>query len=94
MDSGTITLSGSDIIVKFTGGESRGMTYRYQFVAFMTLPNGGAVLSLIHIGDTDPLRNPSSSIIRALTRRDTLPASAATNGHCVLQSHGSSSTRT
>ncbi|HSS21674.1 MAG TPA: hypothetical protein VLL54_16495 [Pyrinomonadaceae bacterium] len=54
MDSGTVTLSGGYIIVKFTAGESRGTVYKYQFVAFMTLPNGGAVLSIIHIADNDP----------------------------------------
>lgn len=53
VDSGTVTLSGGYIIVKFTGGDRKGSTYRYQFVAFMTLPNGGAVLTLIHIGDDD-----------------------------------------
>jgi hypothetical protein len=52
--SGTITLSGAYILVKFTAGESKGSVYKYQFVAFMTLPNGGAVLSIIHIGDNDP----------------------------------------
>jgi hypothetical protein len=53
VDSGNINLSGGYVVVNFTGGESRGVTYRYQFVAFMTMPNGGAVLSLIHIGDND-----------------------------------------
>jgi hypothetical protein len=58
VDSGTITLSGGDVIVKFTGGNRKGSTYRYQFVAFMTLPNGGAVLSIIHIGETGKGYNP------------------------------------
>ena len=53
-DSGTITLSGSYIIVKY----NRGVIFKYQYIAFMTLPNGGAVLTLIHLGDTDPLRTP------------------------------------
>jgi hypothetical protein len=57
VNSGTITLSGDYIIVKFTTGE-RSATYRYQFIALMTLPNGGAVLSLIHIGDNDKGYNP------------------------------------
>jgi hypothetical protein len=52
-DGGTIILSGGFITVKFTAGESKGSTYRYQFVSFMTLPNGGAVLSLVHIGEND-----------------------------------------
>jgi hypothetical protein len=52
VESGNITLSGGDIIVNFTSGDRRS-TYRYQFVAYMTLPNGGAVLSMIHIGDND-----------------------------------------
>ncbi|MGH8500328.1 MAG: hypothetical protein ACRERV_16195, partial [Methylococcales bacterium] len=50
--SGTITLDGGYIIVKYTGGESRG-TYKYQFIAYMVLPNGGAVLTLIHVGDNN-----------------------------------------
>jgi len=53
VDRGNITLSGGDVIVRFTGGDRNGIVYRYQFVAFMTLPNGGAVLSLIHIGEND-----------------------------------------
>jgi hypothetical protein len=55
---GTITLSGGYVIVKFTTGERKGSTYRYQFIAFMTLPNGGAVLTLIHVGDNDNGYNP------------------------------------
>jgi hypothetical protein len=51
--SGTVTLSDGYIIVKFTAGDRSGSTYRYQFIAFMTVPNGGAVLSLIHIGEND-----------------------------------------
>ncbi len=51
---GTITLSGGYIIVKFTGGE-RKTSSRYQFVSYMTLPNGGAVLSLVPLGESDPL---------------------------------------
>ncbi|MEP6788591.1 MAG: hypothetical protein ABJB40_09180 [Acidobacteriota bacterium] len=52
VSNGTITLSGGYVIVKFTGG-ARSSTYKYQFISFMTLPNGGAVLSLIHIGETE-----------------------------------------
>lgn len=51
--SGTITLSGGYVYVRFTGGDRKGSSYKYQFIAYMTLPNGGAVLTLIHIGDND-----------------------------------------
>ena len=51
--SGAIALDGEFVIVTFTGGDRKGSVYRYQFIAFMTLPNGGAVLSLIHIGDNE-----------------------------------------
>ena len=54
VSNGVITLSGGFIIVKFTGGE-RKTTSKYQFVSFMTLPNGGAVLSLIPLGENSPL---------------------------------------
>ena len=46
-DSGTVILSGDNIIFKFKGRS----TYRYQLIAYMTLPNGAAVLTLIHLGD-------------------------------------------
>ena len=49
VSSGTFTLSGEYIIVTYTGGDRR-TTSKYQFVAYMTLPNGGAVLSLIYLG--------------------------------------------
>ena len=49
--TGTITLSGGTITVKYTSGS----TYRYQFISFMELANGGAVLSLVQIGQNDPL---------------------------------------
>lgn len=48
--SGTITLSGGHIILTTTAGEGRG-SRKYQFVSYMTLPNGGAVLTLIYVGD-------------------------------------------
>ena len=54
VSNGIITLSGGYIIVKFTGGE-RKTSSKYQFVSFMTLPNGGAVLSLIPLGENDGL---------------------------------------
>ena len=55
--TGTFSISDGCIWVTVTGGEGKGSRTRYQFVSFMTLPNGGAVLTMIHIGDTDPLRN-------------------------------------
>jgi hypothetical protein len=50
-DSGTIVLSGNFIIVK---GRSK-PAMRYQFVSYMSQPNGAAVLTLIYIGDNPPL---------------------------------------
>ena len=50
-ESGTITLSDSFIIKK----SSTGPKMRYQFVSFMELPNGSAVLTVIYIGDDAPL---------------------------------------
>jgi len=51
--TGTVTLSGGYVFVRFTGGDRKGSSYKYQFIAFMTLPTGGAVLTLIHIGDNE-----------------------------------------
>ena len=59
--TGTITLSGGYIYLKYTGGENRG-TYKYQFVAYMVLPNGGAVLTLIHVGENDAGYSPDALI--------------------------------
>lgn len=50
-DSGTVILSGGFIIMK----SRQNPAMRYQFVAFMSQPNGAAVLSLIYIGDGAPL---------------------------------------
>jgi hypothetical protein len=50
-DSGTVVLSGGFITMK----SKQNPAMRYQFVAFMSQPNGGAVLSLIYIGDNAPL---------------------------------------
>lgn len=58
VSSGTITLSGAYVFVRFTGGERKGSSYKYQFIAYMTLPNGGAVLTLIHIGDNESGSTP------------------------------------
>jgi hypothetical protein len=46
-DSGTIVLDGGTVTFKF----KQKAAMRYQFVAYMDAPKGGAVLSLIHIGD-------------------------------------------
>jgi hypothetical protein len=58
VSSGTITLSGGYVFVRFTGGERKGTSFKYQFIAYMTLPNGGAVLTLIHIGDNESGSTP------------------------------------
>lgn len=50
-DTGSIVLSGGTIFVKFNGRSS----HKYQFISFMTLPNGGAVLSLLPLGDDEKL---------------------------------------
>ncbi len=50
-DSGTVVLSGGFIIMK----SRQNPAMQYQFVAFMSQPNGAAVLSLIYIGDNAPL---------------------------------------
>ena len=50
-DSGTVVLSGGFIIMK----SRQNPAMRYQFVAFMSQPNGAAVLSLIFIGANAPL---------------------------------------
>jgi hypothetical protein len=50
-DSGTIVLSGGFVTLK----SSQKPAMRYQFVAFMSLPNGAAIISLIYIGDGAPL---------------------------------------
>jgi len=46
-DTGSIVLSGGTVFVKFNGRSSE----RYQFISLMTLPNGGAVLSLLPLGN-------------------------------------------
>jgi len=50
-DSGTVVLSDGLITMK----SKQNPAMRYQFVAFMSQPNGAAVLSLIYIGDNAPL---------------------------------------
>jgi hypothetical protein len=47
-DSGTVILSGGYITIKFKGRT----TQKYQFIAYMTQPNGAAILSLVHVGGT------------------------------------------
>ena len=49
-DNGTITLSGGTVTFKF----NHKAAMRYQFVAYMVDAKGGAVLTLIHIGDDAP----------------------------------------
>jgi hypothetical protein len=49
--SGTVTLTSDGyMIVKTTSGAGKGTLTKYQFVAYMVLPNGGAVASLIRLG--------------------------------------------
>jgi hypothetical protein len=57
-DSGTVVLSGGFITMK----SRQNPAMRYQFVTFMSQPNGAAVLSLIYIGDNAPL---DASALRA-----------------------------
>jgi hypothetical protein len=47
-DSGNVILSGGFITIKFKGRT----TQKYQFIAFMTQPNGAAILSLVGVHDT------------------------------------------
>ena len=56
-DSGSIILSGATITLSGTIilRSKKEPAMRYQFVAYMTQPNGAAVLSLIYIGDNPPL---------------------------------------
>jgi hypothetical protein len=49
-DSGSVILSGSFITIKFKVRT----TQKYQFIAFMTQPNGSAILSLVGVHDTFP----------------------------------------
>ena len=53
-DSGTVSLSGQFITFKFNVRS----TERYQFIAYMVLPNGGAIMSLIPIGLNEPGLGP------------------------------------
>jgi hypothetical protein len=46
-DSGNVILSGGFITIKFQGRT----TQKYQFIAFMTQPNGAAILSLVRVHD-------------------------------------------
>jgi hypothetical protein len=56
-DSGSIILSSGAITVgdTITLKSKQNPAMRYQFIAYMTQPNGAAVLSLIYIGDNRPL---------------------------------------
>ncbi len=46
-DSGNVILSGGTITLKFKGRS----TYKYQLIAFMTQPNGSAILSLVQLSE-------------------------------------------
>jgi len=48
--SGTVTLSDSFIILKTTAGDGKGTMVKYQFIAYMSMPDGGAIISLILVG--------------------------------------------
>lgn len=48
-DSGNVILSGGYITFKF----KRRTTEKYQFIAFMTQPNGSAILSLVPVGENE-----------------------------------------
>lgn len=50
-DSGTIILNGGTVTFKY----KQKPAMRYQFVAYMSQPNGAAVLTLIYIGNNAPL---------------------------------------
>ncbi len=61
VSSGTITLDGGYIIVTPTSGDRTNST-KYQFIAYMVLPGGGAVLSLIRVADNDAGYSPDALI--------------------------------
>ncbi len=48
-DSGNVILSGGFITFKFKGRTAE----KFQFIAFMTQPNGSAILSLVPIGENE-----------------------------------------
>src|SRR5206468_12842782 len=60
-DSGSIILSGAAVTIggTITLKSKQNPAMRYQFIAFMTQPNGASVLSLIYIGDGAILNNDS-----------------------------------
>ena len=49
LDTGNVILSGGYITFKF----KRRTTEKYQFIAFMTQPNGSAIISLVGIGENE-----------------------------------------
>lgn len=49
LDSGNVILSGGYITFKFKGRT----TEKYQFIAFMTQPNGSAIISLVPVGENE-----------------------------------------
>jgi hypothetical protein len=48
-DSGNVILSGGFITFKFKGRTAE----KFQFIAFMTQPNGAAILSLVRVGENE-----------------------------------------
>jgi hypothetical protein len=48
-DSGNVILSGGFITFKFKGRTAE----KFQFIAFMTQPNGAAILSLVKVGENE-----------------------------------------
>ncbi len=49
LDSGNVILSGGFITFKFKGRTAE----KFQFIAFMTQPNGAAILSLVPVGENE-----------------------------------------
>ena len=49
LDTGNVILSGGYITFKF----KRRTTEKYQFIAFMTQPNGSAIISLVPVGENE-----------------------------------------
>lgn len=48
--AGTVTLSDGYIILKTTSGEGKDTMVKYQFISYMVMPNGGAVVTVIRVG--------------------------------------------
>lgn len=48
--SGTVSLSDGFIILRTTAGDGKGTMVKFQFIAYMVMPNGAVVLTLIRVG--------------------------------------------